>query len=110
MVREGLQLLEPRKLTRLANQLLMPLDGSIAPRTLPLLARDLRLMTTLLLGLLGKAVPDHVPTTDSREIRLTRHTQPEPELALLLERLKLELQAQPLTKISAAQADAAAPM
>jgi len=52
----------------------------------------------------------HVPTTDGREIHLTRHTQPEPELALLLERLKLELPAQPPPKISAAQADAATPM
>ena len=52
----------------------------------------------------------HVPTTDGREIRLTRHTQPEPELALLLDRLKLELPAQPPPKISAAQADAASPM
>ncbi len=52
----------------------------------------------------------HVPTTDGREIRLTRHTQPEPELALLLDRLKLELPAQPPPKISTAHADAAAPM
>ena len=50
----------------------------------------------------------HVPTTDGREIRLTRHTQP--ELALLLNRLELELPAQPPPKISAAQAAAAAPM
>jgi transposase len=52
----------------------------------------------------------HIPTTDGREIRLTRHTQPEPELALLLDRLKLELPAQPPPRITAAQADAASPM
>ena len=45
----------------------------------------------------------HLPTTDSREIILTRTTQPEPELKLLLDKLKLELPAQPLPKISAAQ-------
>jgi hypothetical protein len=52
----------------------------------------------------------HIPTTDGREIRLTRHTQPEPELALLLDRLKLELPAQPPPRITAAQTDAASPM
>ena len=33
----------------------------------------------------------HIPTTDGRELQLTRYTQPEPELMLLLERLKLDL-------------------
>jgi transposase len=46
----------------------------------------------------------HLPTTDGRQIILTRTTQPEPELKLLLDQLKLELPAQPLPKISAAQA------
>jgi hypothetical protein len=46
----------------------------------------------------------HLPTTDGREIILTRITQPEPELRLLLDKLKLELPAQPPPKISAAQA------
>ena len=45
-----------------------------------------------------------VPTTDGREINLTRYTQPEPELKLLLAKLKLALPAQPPPKISAAQA------
>jgi hypothetical protein len=44
-----------------------------------------------------------IPTTDGRELLLTRHTQPEPELELLLERLHLTLPAQPPPKISAAQ-------
>lgn len=48
-----------------------------------------------------------IPTTDGRELLLTRHTQPEPELKLLLERLRLELPAQPPPKISAAQTIAA---
>ncbi len=44
-----------------------------------------------------------IPTTDGRELLLTRYTQPESELKLLLERLHLELPAQPPPKISAAQ-------
>lgn len=46
----------------------------------------------------------HIPTTGARELMLTRYTQPEPELVLLLERLNLELPAQPPPKITAAQA------
>ena len=44
----------------------------------------------------------HLPTTDGREIILTRYTQPEPELKLLLDKLKLQLPPQPPPKISAA--------
>jgi hypothetical protein len=40
----------------------------------------------------------HIPTTDGRELRLTRYTQPEPELKLLLERLRLDLPPQPPRK------------
>ena len=43
----------------------------------------------------------HVPTTDGRELVLTRYTQPEPELALLLDQLKLDLPAQPAPKLNA---------
>lgn len=46
----------------------------------------------------------HIPTTDGRELQLTRYTQPEPELMLLLSQLKLELPLQPPPKITAAQA------
>lgn len=46
----------------------------------------------------------HVPTTDGRELCLTRYTQPEPELKLLLEKLQLTLPLQPPPKITAAQA------
>ncbi len=45
----------------------------------------------------------YVPTTDGRELSLTRYTQPEPELKLLLEKLHLTLPAQPPPKITAAQ-------
>jgi hypothetical protein len=43
-----------------------------------------------------------VPTTDGREFQLTRTTQPEPDLKLLLDKLKLELPAQPPPRISVA--------
>lgn len=33
----------------------------------------------------------HLPTTDGRELRLTGYTQPEPELQLLIQQLKLQL-------------------
>ena len=44
----------------------------------------------------------HLPTTDGREVILTRHTQPEKELQLLLEQLELTLPARPPPKITAA--------
>ena len=44
-----------------------------------------------------------VPTTDGREIVMTRTTQPEAELQLLLNKLKLQLPAQPPPRISSAQ-------
>ena len=51
----------------------------------------------------------YVPTTDGRELSLTRYTQPEPELKLLLDKLKLTLPAQPPPKISATQVATAMP-
>jgi len=42
-----------------------------------------------------------IPTTDGREVVLTRYTQPERELQLLMHKLKLELPAQSPPKISA---------
>jgi hypothetical protein len=44
----------------------------------------------------------HLPTTDGRELMLTRYTQPEPELQLLLNQLKLQLPPQPPPRITAA--------
>jgi transposase len=44
-----------------------------------------------------------IPTTDGRTLTLTRYTEPEPELKLLLEKLKLELPQQPPPKITALQ-------
>src|ERR1039457_1197812 len=52
----------------------------------------------------------HVPTTDGRELTLTRYTQPEPELKLLLGKLQIALPPQPPPKITAAQAASATPV
>ena len=43
----------------------------------------------------------HLPTTDGRELLLTRYTQPEPELRLLIQQLKLQLPPQPPPRIAA---------
>jgi transposase len=45
----------------------------------------------------------HLPTTDGREIIMARHTQPEKDLQLLLDQLKLELPEQGPPKIQAQQ-------
>src|SRR5437868_2236176 len=45
----------------------------------------------------------HVPTTDGRELRLTRYTEPDAELRLLLDKLRLALPAQSPPKITTAQ-------
>jgi hypothetical protein len=42
----------------------------------------------------------HLPTTDGRELLLTRYTQPEPELRLLIRQLKLDLPQQPPPRIA----------
>ena len=43
----------------------------------------------------------YVPTTDGRELVFTRYSDPEPELSLLLDKLRLELPKQPAPKITA---------
>jgi transposase len=52
----------------------------------------------------------HVPTTDGRELMLTRYTEPEPELRLLLDKLKLAFPAQPQPKMIADPRHPASPM
>ena len=42
----------------------------------------------------------HLPTTDGRELLLSRYTQPEPELQLLIQQLRLNLPPQPPPRIS----------
>jgi hypothetical protein len=44
----------------------------------------------------------HLPTTDGQELLLTRYTQPEPELQLLIQQLKLQLPPQPPPRITEA--------
>ena len=51
----------------------------------------------------------HIPTTDGRELLLTRYTEPDPELRLLLDKLKIPLPEQPPPKISTAQISPPAP-
>ncbi|GBE48287.1 hypothetical protein BMS3Bbin12_01464 [bacterium BMS3Bbin12] len=48
-----------------------------------------------------------IPTADARTLTLTRYTEPEPDLKLLLEQRQLELPTQPPPKITAAQAESA---
>jgi hypothetical protein len=44
----------------------------------------------------------HLPITDGRELILTRHTEPEPALRLLLVKLNLQFPAQPPPRLAAA--------
>jgi hypothetical protein len=44
-----------------------------------------------------------IPTTDGRELVLSRYTQPEAEQRMLLEQLRLRLPQQPPPKITAKQ-------
>jgi transposase len=52
----------------------------------------------------------HIPTSDGRTLILSRYTQPEPDLQLLLARLKLQLPAQPPPRITAAAGGKEVPM
>ena len=52
----------------------------------------------------------HIPTRDGRTLLLSRYTQPEPDLQLLLDRLKLQLPAQPPPRITAASGGKEVPM
>lgn len=45
----------------------------------------------------------HLPTTDGRELTLSRYTQPEAEHRMLLDQLRLNLPAQPPPKVTAKQ-------
>jgi hypothetical protein len=52
----------------------------------------------------------HVPTTHGRELLLTRYTEPEKELRLLIEKLKLQLPAQAPPRISSTATLTPAPL
>lgn len=47
----------------------------------------------------------HIPTTDGRTLILPRHTEPEPEQEMILEKLGLSLPAQPPPRIRQSQAE-----
>src|SRR5690606_6926364 len=52
----------------------------------------------------------HLPTTDGRELVLSRYTQPEAEHRMLIDRLRLRLPEQPPPKITASQLPPAPPL
>lgn len=79
-------------------------------RQLKVLAPGLTPRSTLEKFAAVQMVDVHIPTTDGRDLSLTRYTQPESDLKLLLERLKLTLPAQPPPKITATQTTAARPV
>jgi hypothetical protein len=43
----------------------------------------------------------HLPTTDGRKVIMSRYTQPEPELQMLLKQLRLSLPHQPPPRVTA---------
>jgi len=42
----------------------------------------------------------HLPTTDGRTVIMSRHTQPEPELQILLKQLRLSFPNQPSPRVA----------
>ena len=72
-------------------------------RRLHALAPGLTARSTLEKFAAVQMIDVHVPTTDGREIKLTRYTQPEPELKLLIDQLKLTLPPQQPPKITSEQ-------
>ena len=74
-----------------------PLAGGITPREVIAKFKTMQMVDVCL------------PTTDGRELVLSRYTQPEPEHRVLLQRLQLRLPEQPPPKITAAQARQQAP-
>ena len=76
---------------------LRPLAGGITPREVIAKFKTMQMVDVC------------IPTTDGRELVLSRYTQPEPEHRVLLQRLQLRLPEQPPPKITAAQARQQAP-
>ena len=76
---------------------LRPLAGGITPREVIAKFKTIQMVDVC------------IPTTDGRELVLSRYTQPEPEHRLLMQRLQLRLPEQPPPKITAAQARQQAP-
>jgi transposase len=76
---------------------LRPLAGGLTPREVIAKFKTMQMVDVC------------VPTTDGRELVLSRYTQPEPEHRVLLQRLQLRLPEQPPPKITAAQVRQQAP-
>src|SRR3982075_1902294 len=72
------------------------------PRRLHALAPGLTARSALEKFAAVQMIDLHLPTTDGREIRLTRYTHPAPELQLLIDQLKLRLPPQPPPRITTA--------
>ena len=70
---------------------LRPLAGGITPREVIAKFKTMQMVDVC------------IPTTDGRELVLSRYTQPEPEHRVLLQRLQLRLPEQPPPKITAPQ-------
>lgn len=70
---------------------LRPLAGGITPREVLAKFKTIELLDVC------------IPTTDGRELQLTRYTQPEADHRMLLQQLRLSLPEQPPPRISAAQ-------
>jgi len=71
---------------------LRPLAGGITPREVIAKFKTMQMVDV------------RIPTTDGRELVLSRYTQPEPEHRVLLQQLQLRLPEQPPPKITATQA------
>lgn len=71
---------------------LRPLAGGITPREVIAKFKTMQMVDV------------RIPTTDGRELVLSRYTQPEAEHRMLLDQLRLTLPQQPPPKITARQA------
>ena len=70
---------------------LRPLAGGLTPREVIAKFKTMQMVDV------------HIPTTDGRELLLSRYTQPEAEHRMLLQQLRLSLPEQPPPKIAASQ-------
>jgi hypothetical protein len=76
---------------------LRPLAGGLTPREAIAKFKTMQMVDV------------HIPTTDGRELLLSRYTQPEAEHRMLLQQLRLRLPEKPPPKIAAAQVRQHAP-
>jgi hypothetical protein len=76
---------------------LRPLAGGLTPREVIAKFKAMQIVDV------------HIPTTDGRELLLSRYTQPEAEHRMLLQQLRLSLPQQPPPKIAATQIRQQAP-